>query len=60
MACLTLSVKIPEGVNVSLQGSSITVSGPKGTITKDFAHSGLKFTKTEEAILLSTSSRGKR
>lgn len=60
MASLTLSVKIPEGVNVSLQGSSITVSGPKGTITKDFAHSGLKFTKTEEAILLSASNRGKR
>jgi large subunit ribosomal protein L6 len=56
----SLSLKIPEGVSVSLQGSSVTVSGPKGTISKDFAHSGLKFTRTEDSIVLTASGKGKR
>jgi len=56
----TLTVNIPEGVSVSVQGSLVTVTGPKGSITKDFAHSGLNFTKTGEAIILATFGKGKR
>lgn len=56
----TLSLKIPEGVSVSTQGSVVTVSGPKGSLTKDFAHSGLKITKTEEEIVLTAPGKGKR
>ncbi|MGQ9759047.1 MAG: 50S ribosomal protein L6 [Candidatus Methanomethylicaceae archaeon] len=60
MANSSLSIKIPEGVEISMQGSSITVSGPKGAITKDFAHSGLRLNKTEDQIVLTSFGTGKK
>lgn len=35
-------MKIPEGAKVSLQGSKVSVSGPKGTVEKSFRYPGLK------------------
>lgn len=60
MANLSLSIKIPEGISVSMQGSSVTVSGPKGTITKDFSHSGLKLDRSEDQIVLTSFGTGKK
>jgi large subunit ribosomal protein L6 len=31
-----MPVSIPDGVNVTIDGSSVTVSGPKGEMTRDF------------------------
>ncbi len=30
-------VEIPEGVTVNVEGTKVTVSGPKGTLTRDFS-----------------------
>lgn len=56
----TISINVPEGVSVSTQGSLVTVSGPKGSLTKDFAHSGLKIAKTDNKIILTSLEKGKR
>ena len=31
-------VRVPEGVEVSIDGMKVTVRGPKGEVTKDFSH----------------------
>lgn len=31
-------VRIPEGVEVSIEGSRVTVRGPRGTLSRDFSH----------------------
>ena len=30
-------IKLPEGVNVNVNGSTVTVTGPKGTLTREFS-----------------------
>ena len=35
---LSRSIDVPENVTVSLEGKRLTVSGPKGTLTKDFSN----------------------
>jgi large subunit ribosomal protein L6 len=32
------TIQVPEDVEVSLEGRTITVKGPKGTLTRDFSH----------------------
>jgi large subunit ribosomal protein L6 len=32
------AVKVPEGVEVSINGRTVTVKGPKGTLTRDFSN----------------------
>jgi large subunit ribosomal protein L6 len=54
------SIKIPEGIEVSVEGMLVTVSGPKGKISRDFAHSKLKLSKKDGEILLESPSKGKR
>ena len=31
-------INLPEGVNVNVNGTTVTVTGPKGTITREFAN----------------------
>lgn len=31
-------INLPEGVNVNVNGSTVTVTGPKGTLTREFAN----------------------
>lgn len=38
-------VTIPEGVKVSVKNSLITVTGPRGTLTRSFAHAKLQIEK---------------
>jgi large subunit ribosomal protein L6 len=54
------TVTIPEGIEVSLDGMVVTVKGPKGQITKDFAHSKLRITLDGNSILLEAPGKGKR
>jgi large subunit ribosomal protein L6 len=54
------SISIPNDVKVSLNGSSITLSGPKGTLTKDFSHTGVKITKTEDKIIVRMEGKGRK
>jgi large subunit ribosomal protein L6 len=60
MAYTSISVDIPEGAQASLDGMVLTVTGPKGKITKDFAHSRLKIAMGEGKITLKAPSKGKR
>jgi len=36
-----VEMKIPEGAKVSVDGKKVTVSGPKGTLVRQFSHSEL-------------------
>jgi large subunit ribosomal protein L6 len=60
MANTSVIVDVPEGVQASLDGMVLTVTGPKGQITKDFAHSRLKMALDEGKITLQAPSKGKR
>jgi large subunit ribosomal protein L6 len=53
-------ITIPEGINVSLDGMVVSVSGPNGKITKDFAHSRLRLKMENNKIFLEAPSKGKR
>ena len=35
-------MKVPEGAKVVAEGGKVTVSGPKGTLVRDFTHPGVK------------------
>lgn len=37
------SVEIPEGVEVKVEGRIVTVTGEKGTVTRDFSHAPVSF-----------------
>lgn len=60
MTNTSVSVNIPEGVQASLDGMVLTVTGPKGKITKDFAHSRLNIALEGVTITLEAPSKGKR
>jgi large subunit ribosomal protein L6 len=60
MANTSISVNVPEGVQASLEGMVLTVTGPKGKITKDFAHSKLNIALEGTTITLGAPSKGKR
>lgn len=60
MAETSIIVNVPEGIQASLEGMVLTVTGPKGKITKDFAHSKLKIAMEEDKITLEAPSKGKR
>ena len=54
------SITIPEGIQVTLDGMLVTVVGPKGKISKDFAHSMLKLSLDNKEILIKAPAKGKR
>jgi len=54
------SIKIPEGIEVSVEGMVVSVSGPKGKISRDFAHSKLILSKKDGEIILESPGKGKR
>lgn len=60
MADTSISLNIPEGVQASLDGMVLTVTGPKGKITKDFAHSRLRIALEGNTITLEAPTKGKR
>jgi len=49
-------VKIPEGVKVKLEGSQLTVTGPKGTLVRSVRFPQVTVTCDDEEIHISTES----
>ncbi len=46
-------VKIPEGVNVEIEGMKVRVSGPKGTLERDFSHAkGIILRKEDNKVVI--------
>ncbi len=60
MANTSITVDVPDGVQASLDGMVLTVTGPKGKISKDFAHSRLKMGLKDGKITLEAPAKGKR
>lgn len=48
------TVQIPEGVDVKIDGRRVTVSGEKGTLTRDFSHAPLSLQKEDKTIKIRT------
>ncbi|UCE16247.1 MAG: 50S ribosomal protein L6 [Candidatus Bathyarchaeota archaeon] len=44
------SVEIPEGVEVKVEGRIVTVTGEKGTVTRDFSHAPLFISKEGNVV----------
>ncbi|MEW6070930.1 MAG: hypothetical protein AB1485_09955, partial [Candidatus Thermoplasmatota archaeon] len=50
---LAEELKIPENVTITVEGGSIVVKGPKGTLTKNFKLGKLKLEKKPQALVIS-------
>lgn len=48
------TVEVPEGVGVKIDGRAVTISGEKGTLTRDFSHAPLSIQKEEKLIKIRT------
>lgn len=47
------TVEIPEGIKVSVEGKRVSVSGPKGTIERDFSHAiGVSISIVENKVMV--------
>jgi large subunit ribosomal protein L6 len=44
------TIKIPEGITITIENGVMSVKGPKGTISRDFAHPKLKITLKEGTV----------
>jgi large subunit ribosomal protein L6 len=50
-----LEVKIPDNVQVEVKGMVVNVSGPLGSLSKDFSHAkNIRISKTNNRIILDT------
>lgn len=56
----TIEIPIPEGLNVTIDGKSIMVSGPLGSCKKDFANIPVAFQLEKEKILCKINVKGKK
>lgn len=48
------TVEVPEGVDVKIDGRVVTISGEKGTLTRDFSHASLSIQKEEKLVKIRT------
>jgi large subunit ribosomal protein L6 len=46
-------VAIPKGVKVDITGSTVTVTGPKGKLTRAYSHPKAKIEKVEDHVVVS-------
>ena len=44
------SITIPEGVTLALEGCKVTVTGEKGSVTKDFTHARLNMEHLDDSV----------
>ena len=54
------TIETPEGVDIKIDGKVVTISGEKGTLTKDFSHAPLSIQKEEKLIIVRTTWPRKR
>jgi large subunit ribosomal protein L6 len=57
---ITRRVEIPPGVDAKLEGSVLTISGPKGTLVRDMRFPQIDVTIEDGEIVVSTASDKKR
>ncbi|MFY9194679.1 MAG: 50S ribosomal protein L6 [Methanoculleus sp.] len=57
---ITRRVEIPPNVDVTLEGSLLTVTGPKGTLSRDLRFPQIDVTLEDAEIVISTASDRKR
>jgi len=55
-----VEVEIPEGVEVSLEGSQVKVRGPKGELTRVMSYPGISFQQRGTKLFISSEGRRKR
>ena len=51
-----VTLQIPEGVQVTIENSTLTITGEKGTITKTLTHPKIKYTQNNKTIEITCSS----
>ncbi len=56
----SLTINVPEGIQVTLADSAITVTGPKGKLTRDFAHTRMNISLSGSEITIAAPLKGKR
>jgi large subunit ribosomal protein L6 len=57
---ITRIVKIPEGVTVKLEGSTLAVKGPKGTLARDMYFPNIRMEVQGSELSISTESERKK
>ncbi|MDK2891578.1 MAG: large subunit ribosomal protein [Methanoculleus sp.] len=57
---ITRQVEIPPGVDITLEGSVLTVSGPKGTLARDMRFPQIDLKVEDGEVVVSTASDKKR
>ncbi len=57
---LQAEIEVPDGVQVSLEGSFLTLKGPKGEIKRVFVSKQIKLSQKENKIVLSAKKATKR
>ncbi|MDD4567470.1 MAG: 50S ribosomal protein L6 [Methanoculleus chikugoensis] len=57
---ITRQVEIPPGVDVTLDGGVLTVSGPKGTLVRDMRFPQIEIAVEGDKVIVSTASDKKR
>lgn len=55
-----ITLEVPDGIQVNLTGSTVTVTGPKGKISRDFAHTRLNISMVDGGIYIEAPLKGKR
>lgn len=51
---LSKNIEIPEGVTISIEGKKVTVTGPKGKLTKDFENYDVMIELNDKEIIVSS------
>jgi len=54
------SIEIPEGVEIKIDGRVVTVTGEKGTLTRDFSHTPVSIMLEEPVVKVGVKWAGKR
>ncbi|MDN7025507.1 50S ribosomal protein L6 [Methanoculleus sp. FWC-SCC1] len=57
---ITRTVEVPDGVNVTLEGTMLKVSGPKGTLERDMRFPQITIGIEDGAVVVATDSNKKR
>ncbi|MGQ4833172.1 MAG: 50S ribosomal protein L6 [Candidatus Asgardarchaeia archaeon] len=45
-------VEIPDGITINIEGKKVTVSGPKGELSKDFSHTVVNLRKSDNKVIV--------